>query len=133
MTEVPCKSCTLCCRGESIVLHPHLGDDVSKYETDSGTNPLTGEPAQILKHKPNGDCYYLGEGRCTIYEDRPLICREFDCRKMVLSLTKRQQAGILAAGRGDTAVFNAGKARLYTLSGEERLAAINQRNNRNKG
>lgn len=32
----------------------------------------------ILEQKPNGDCLFLGvDRRCTIYETRPQVCRNF--------------------------------------------------------
>ncbi len=34
----------------------------------------------ILKKKPDGTCVYLKKGRCSIYENRPQVCRGFFCR-----------------------------------------------------
>lgn len=73
---VPCGTCTECCRGDAIFLHPECGDDPSTYETEEYEGRL------ILKHKPNRDCIYL-DGGCTIHERRPVICREMDCRSLV--------------------------------------------------
>lgn len=44
------------------------------YETES----VNGR--QVLAHKLNGDCVYLGPGGCSIYDRRPILCRAFDCR-----------------------------------------------------
>lgn len=40
-----------------------------------------GRIAPRLKVTAEGDCVYLGEGGCTIYERRPWLCRIFDCRE----------------------------------------------------
>ncbi len=58
------------------------GDDASKYDlVDSWDGKAS------LRNKPNGDCTYLvrtgSGGGCSIWADRPLMCKEFDCRDMV--------------------------------------------------
>lgn len=70
---VPCGTCVECCKGDAIFMHPECGDDPSQYQTEWY------EGREILAHKPNGDCIYLGENGCTIHERRPTICRELDC------------------------------------------------------
>ena len=35
-----------------------------------------------LSRKENGDCVYLADG-CSIYEERPDECRQFDCRDYI--------------------------------------------------
>lgn len=66
-----------------------MGDEPSKYSHKKlHKNPLTGQLQFILEHKPNGDCFYLGESGCTIYNDRPAICAKFDCRRMYKKLTE---------------------------------------------
>lgn len=120
MTAVPCNGCRLCCQNDAIVLHPDLGDDPAKYKTVPFVHPLTGEDALMLDHKPNGDCIYLGEKGCENYEARPVICREFDCRKLYLRMTKAQREKLVKANLCDKTKFNAGKQRVHTLSHEEK-------------
>jgi len=36
----------------------------------------------MIAHKKNGDCFYLGETGCTIHSNKPLRCREMDCRNI---------------------------------------------------
>jgi Fe-S-cluster containining protein len=81
MVDVPCNGCTACCRFDLILLHPEDGDVVMLYETMEIINPMTGEPALALKHKPGGGCIYLGDGGCTIHGRAPVICKAFDCRR----------------------------------------------------
>lgn len=72
---VPCNGCTICCKEDNIQLMP--GEDHTQYDVDAHPK-FPG--AWFLNHKPNGDCIYLSETGCTIYERRPQLCREMDCR-----------------------------------------------------
>lgn len=36
-----------------------------------------------LARKPNHDCIYLTDAGCSIYDRRPIVCREWDCRNYV--------------------------------------------------
>jgi Fe-S-cluster containining protein len=38
-------------------------------------------PTVAVQQKPGGGCVYFQNDRCSIYEDRPVACRQFDCRK----------------------------------------------------
>lgn len=89
--NVPCGTCTACCQGDAIFMHPECGDDPSQYETEMY------EGRVILKHKPNGDCIYLDRAKgCTIHERRPAICRELDCRELIDAIGeyRAQQLGL---------------------------------------
>jgi uncharacterized protein len=55
------------------IAHPHESDDV-----DAQGFIHTFEWA--LRKKKNGDCAFLGDGKCAIYEHRPLICRTYPMR-----------------------------------------------------
>ncbi len=75
-----CDGCTLCCQGhaglgDAIMLQPQ--DDPKQYHTQVIQGRL------MLKWKPDGDCFYLGKNGCTIYERRPLRCRQLDCRDLL--------------------------------------------------
>lgn len=83
--NVPCGTCTFCCERLSPFLTP---DEIS-----SGIYPIslvqpTPEellnnigPKVVLFMNSNRGCSMLINGKCTIYENRPLACRQFDCRK----------------------------------------------------
>lgn len=81
MSEAPatrivnCDGCTMCCRGEMIALDP-ARDDFRQYVTVIAKHPLTGLPARFIP-QVDGACHYLGDGGCTIWEKRPIICRVF--------------------------------------------------------
>jgi Fe-S-cluster containining protein len=77
-SPVPCGSCTLCCRHQKVFLFP--GDDAAALLAVRGYNSATGKEGWRLQQKRNGDCLFLGERGCTIYERRPSVCRLYDCR-----------------------------------------------------
>lgn len=112
---VPCGSCRLCCINAAIVLHPQCGDIVETYERRATAHPLTGETVFMLKHKPNGDCVYLGPDGCTIHDRAPAICKEFDCRRAFLKFRRHERKQLVRSGAVDQATFDAGKQRLHTL------------------
>lgn len=91
--NVPCGTCTRCCYLKTISLHPDRGDKVeelnaSLHRIDDGT----GFRIVWTMPRKSGHCAYLVNERCTIYEDRPSTCREFDCRAALLTLNKKQKA-----------------------------------------
>jgi Fe-S-cluster containining protein len=80
--EVPCGGCTACCRSSYFV---HIAPD----ETDTLRRvprellfPAPGLPEGhvVLGYDDNGHCPMLVEEGCSIYDDRPRTCRNFDCR-----------------------------------------------------
>jgi Fe-S-cluster containining protein len=46
--------------------------------------------AELSQHD-NGDCVYLGDGGCTIYDRRPAVCRGFDCRRLFMSQSRDER------------------------------------------
>jgi Fe-S-cluster containining protein len=109
-----CATCPgHCCKGDTIVLHPELGEEPATFDAYPVPHPLTGEPAWVLRHKPNGDCIYLGEvggvGRCTIYERRPVICRAFDCGLAFAKLSRAERRTLVRSGVASRDVFDKGR------------------------
>lgn len=109
--NVPCDGCKACCRNFSMVmLEAEWGDDHTKYKTQQ-----LPDGRHILKFKINGDCIYLGADGCEIHDDRPAVCRKFDCRVEFLSTTPMHRAYEVASGYFSKAVFDAGEKRAHTL------------------
>ena len=81
MVDVPCNNCTLCCQK----LSPYLTPD----EITSGQYPISlikpeshePGPKVVLFRNSDGGCSMLINDKCSIYENRPLACKQFDCRK----------------------------------------------------
>lgn len=102
--EVPCNGCVACCRGDAVRLSD--ADRADGYLTE----PYPHAPrVKMLAHKPNGDCIYLGESGCTIYDRRPTICREMDCRLLADYISKRQAKQKARDGLLRMAVWERGK------------------------
>jgi len=125
---VPCNGCTECCRSnQGLVLHPEQGDDVESYRHRVVTDSETGNPVFLLATEANGHCVYLGATGCTIYDRRPLLCRSFDCREHYLILPRQDRDNLVRLGLSSRAVFNAGRARLKSLSPEQRKECLEKR------
>lgn len=78
--DVPCGDCLQCC----ISLTPYLtpsefesGKYLYTFLNSPGNNPV---PSIAIPRTKDG-CIYLKDKKCSIYEDRPLACRQFDCRE----------------------------------------------------
>ena len=80
--DVPCGSCNACCRTfHQIHLRP--GEKrARKRLPNEYLSVARGLPPGylLLGFTETGACPVLIDGRCTIYEDRPLVCRTYDCR-----------------------------------------------------
>jgi hypothetical protein len=127
-TEVPCQGCTACCASnQGLFLHPEQGDDVESYQHRVVKDRSTGNPVFLLATGTNGECVYLDRSGCTIYERRPLLCRSFDCRKHYLILPRQDRDNLVKLGLSSRAVFNAGRARLKSLSSQERKECLGKR------
>ena len=113
--NVPCGGCRACCRNDRIILHPEHGDDPASFEIEPTWNPLTNRPALMLKHKPNGDCIYLGEEGCTIHDRAPAICREFDCRRFFMKFSRAERRAGVSRGLLTKAILDAGRERMRSL------------------
>lgn len=125
---MPCGGCTECCRSnQGLFLHPEQGDDVARYRHRSFTDQATGKPVFVLATEANGQCVYLGASGCTIYDRRPLLCRSFDCRKHYLILPRQDRDNLVRLELSSRAVFNAGRARLKSLSSLERKECVEKR------
>jgi hypothetical protein len=115
MVDVPCNGCTICCKSGPIFLQPENGDIASNYQTQIMIHPLTGAPKVALKHKPSGECIYLGDTGCTIHDRAPRICKTFDCRLLYLGFTQAQRREKIRQHPQLRDTFLAGRQRLHTL------------------
>lgn len=108
--RVACGSCSLCCHGQDVVLHPEFGDDPSTYVTRPGVDPTNGGIAVLLlARKANGDCHYLEAGRCSIHDHRPSICATFSCVDWFRRKTRAERRRIERVAPGAKALFARGR------------------------
>jgi hypothetical protein len=75
----PCGGCTSCCRvGYDIELTPDEAERLPHGEDQDGK--------PILEKQPDGKtCKMFRDGACSIYPERPLACRVYDCRTFSLT------------------------------------------------
>ncbi len=93
--EVPCDACTACCRSSYFV---HIGPDETRTLRRIPRELLFAAPGRpaghvVLGYDERGHCPMLVDDACSIYEDRPLTCRKFDCRVLAA-------AGLVPEGAG---------------------------------
>ncbi len=71
---VPCGTCDACCRDfDEIFL---TNEEKDKYEH------TVNEKGRAVLARGDDQCFYLGRDGCSTYNDRPLNCRQFDCRAL---------------------------------------------------
>ena len=79
---MPCAECNACCRTFHVIhVRPEEKSALSRIPRRA-LLPAPGLPPGnlVIGHDQAGCCPLLVDGRCTIYPDRPLACRTFDCR-----------------------------------------------------
>jgi uncharacterized protein len=81
--DVPCGECSACCASAHFV---HVGPDERAALAAIPREllfPAPGQPkgTMLLGYDKHGRCPLLGEnGLCSVYAERPLTCRTYDCR-----------------------------------------------------
>jgi hypothetical protein len=100
---------------------------VESYRHRVLKDQATGNSVFLLATEANGQCVYLDASGCTIYNRRPLLCRNFDCRELYLILPRQDRDNLVRLGLSSRAVFNAGRARSKSLSPEERKECRDKR------
>jgi len=82
-----CRCCTRCCRNHDVAINPYetarlarnLGQTIAQFRamwTRDGAGTM-------LKQTETGDCVFLSGERCSVYADRPLVCRIFPLARNV--------------------------------------------------
>lgn len=116
--EVPCGTCTGCCTSSYYIrIRPKDRPAVTGFARPYLLTPPGIAPGDALMGwREDGTCPALEQGRCRIYAQRPMTCRDYDCRVFTA-------AGI-DAGDERKAVINARVRawRFRFVSDEERRA-----------
>ncbi|MDQ7797736.1 MAG: YkgJ family cysteine cluster protein [Candidatus Edwardsbacteria bacterium] len=92
--NVKCGDCNACCRSSQFI-HVKPGETETIARIDKRLLfPAPGLPRgnMVLGYDKDGCCPMLIKGQCSIYEDRPITCRNYDCRIFAA-------AGINAGGK----------------------------------
>jgi hypothetical protein len=115
--SVPCNGCTLCCRRDLIVLKVSLGDDPALYDCvpldPKDLGPLAAlqppEDSRWRLRQVNERCVYATPDGCRIHDRAPVVCREFDCRRMVRLLPASALKGLVRQGAYNGDVVKRGR------------------------
>jgi Fe-S-cluster containining protein len=77
-STVECGECSQCC----VALSPYLTAEefASGHYVYTFVTSHTGQPTIAIPRGERG-CFYLHDGKCSIYSKRPKACRQFDCRQ----------------------------------------------------
>jgi Fe-S-cluster containining protein len=100
--EVPCGGCNACCKASYFI---HIRPD----ETEALARipkallfPAPGLPRGnvVMGYDEHGHCPMLVDDNCSIYEQRPITCRRFDCRVFpAAGIATREDEKALVANR----------------------------------
>lgn len=98
--EVQCGVCKACCTSSYFI---HIRPEETQTLTRINRKLLFAAPGLskgnvLMGYYENGHCPMMIDNKCSIYEHRPLTCRNYDCRIFTA-------AGI-AAGEDDKALIN---------------------------
>lgn len=85
--NVPCGTCTACCTSSYFkVVEADEVETINKIPKHlRHYSPGLSEGSILIGYDSNGHCVMLKDGQCSIYDFRPKMCREFDCRVFVVS------------------------------------------------
>jgi len=80
--DVPCGACNACCRTSHFI---HVRPEEKRALARIPRRVLFPAPDLppgnlVMGYDREGRCPMLVDGRCTIYADRPIACRTYDCR-----------------------------------------------------
>lgn len=91
---IDCEECSKCCSARAFLMR---GDDVDFFEhkhllsEEEDATPYWKANAAFTGYvldRPDGKCAYLEDGKCSVYDKRPLTCRAFSCVDLVLRITQ---------------------------------------------
>jgi Fe-S-cluster containining protein len=80
--EVPCGECNACCRSSYFIhIDPDETETIARIPSQL-LFPAPGYPdgGLVMGHDQRGHCPMLVDDACSIYEHRPVVCRNYDCR-----------------------------------------------------
>ena len=122
MTAVPCGTCKACCINQHVILVEE--DEPNLPHLKFVEVPIKGVPVKLLASSPTGACVHLTDDGCGVYEHRPMVCREYDCRKQFFTMTRGERRQFTNQG-----IWDAARARLPTLDDADKadIAAYRER------
>lgn len=116
--RVPCGSCTACCVHGRVLLYPPI-DQPQTY-----AHHRDADGSLVLERHPDGHCLYLHDGECLIYNRRPLTCRVFDCRALLVADVASPPAVYAAAAEKFSLVLKAPQDRAFVAEVQQRARIL---------
>jgi Fe-S-cluster containining protein len=111
-TSVPCGDCRGCCVSS---YHIPLREQDGPAKARVPPQWIVHAPGSVMMgYRGNGLCPMLQDGSCSIYEDRPQSCRDYDCRIFAA-------AGIAAGGHDKRVINDQVRRWEFTYASEEEL------------
>jgi hypothetical protein len=107
--DVPCGSCTLCCR---TLIVPLAEEEYAQYDWAWITTRDGQRLGRALKRRPDGSCVYLTDGGCSIHGRAPHVCQRFDCRELFLKSDRPGRRKAIKSGKLPKALFDKGREML---------------------
>lgn len=104
-----CGGCRACCYGIDGPLIKE--DEVENYDCHEAE-----EGKWRLDQKEEGGCVYLVEEGCGIYETRPSVCQDFDCRSLVLQFHPDKLEKWVAEGKFTEEVLQQARIRMVQFN-----------------
>ncbi len=118
-SDVPCGTCRACCEASQFVhIEPDETATLARIPAARRV-PAPGLPAGhvVLGYDQRGRCPMLTDAGCSIYDDRPRTCRQYDCRVFAATgLTER-------LAQEPTKVAIASRARRWRFTSPESAGA----------
>jgi hypothetical protein len=99
-------------------------DPAEEYKTEPHPR-ISG--ALMLAHKPNGECWYLNAGGCSIHGRAPSLCRNADCRSVALRIDFEYAIKLHQLGKLDFRVWDRGRQLLKAITLRSRQTSMQQR------
>lgn len=87
--SVPCGECSHCCMNVRVYLIEADLLSGFPYRMEEGPKPYSDNGPIILSRTEDGSCIYYVDGKCSIRDNRPSICRAFDCRNSFWQMEPR--------------------------------------------
>ncbi len=80
-----CQRCGRCCVGKRVQVNPYEIARIAQARASSTSEVRERfvTPDHALRHDGEGRCVFLGDGGCTVYAHRPLVCRIFPHARLV--------------------------------------------------
>lgn len=75
-----CKKCGGCCKTLILPLGITVDDDSQKWLEYHGIKVIRGNPISYIEI--DAVCSNLKDNQCSIYEQRPQVCRDYLCDKL---------------------------------------------------